>query len=50
MGEGAFGDVYKCLHKPTGTEVAIKTYKSNVSDQSNCIAHNLYLERSKWNR
>jgi serine/threonine protein kinase len=31
LGKGTYGEVHKCIHKPTGLIVAMKTYMFEVS-------------------
>lgn len=31
LGKGTYGEVYKCVHKPTNLIVAMKTYMFEVS-------------------
>ena len=31
LGKGTYGEVHKCIHKPTGIVVAMKTYMFEVS-------------------
>jgi serine/threonine protein kinase len=31
LGKGTYGEVFKCIHKPTGLVVAMKTYFFEVS-------------------
>jgi serine/threonine protein kinase len=34
LGKGTYGEVHKCIHKPTGLIVAMKTYMFEVSLKS----------------
>ena len=34
LGKGTYGEVYKCIHNPTGLVVAMKTFLFEVSNVS----------------
>ena len=38
LGKGTYGEVYKCIHIPTGQVVAMKSYLFEVS-QTHCLTY-----------
>lgn len=48
LGEGSFSSVYKAIDRETGTEVAVKTYKTtqNQSEEGGLIPRTLVLKNS----
>ena len=47
LGKGSYGEVHKCVHTPTGSIVAMKTY---IFEVSSAQVFNLSLERDKWDK
>ena len=37
LGKGTYGEVYKCVHNPTGQVVAMKTFLFEVSNPFLCL-------------